>query len=305
MGEDYYRVLGTSRGASDSELKKAYRKLARELHPDRHPDNPQAEERFKRVNEAWEVLGDSTKRKLYDEFGESAAQFGWDPKKAAMYRQARQGGFGGFGGFGGNGDINLDDLMSMFGGGARPRRGADAQVTLRMSFEESILGKEVTIQVEGNTVNIRVPPGVEDGGRLRLRGRGGAGSQGAPPGDLIAHIRVASHAHIRRDGRNLCVDAPVTLGTALMGGSVVVKTLTGDVKVKVPPGTQPGQRTRIRGRGVPASGRKPAGHLVVTFTLSLPPFSEASEDQRGMIRNLETLYADPPSTMTPDSSEGS
>ena len=300
--KDLYEQLGVSRSASQAEIKKAYREMTRKFHPDKNPGNAEAEEKFKSASTAYEVLGDPDKRKLYDEFGEMSLTQGFDPQRARAYKQAQQqrytSGFGSpgmgaeFGGFGpGSGstffhdfgeakETNFDDLLSrLFGGGrvrqqARPRarRGFDITGDVEVSFLDALHGVTVPLRVESQedgsarTLDVKVPPGMPDGGKLRLRGQGGAGK---PPGDILLTVRVRPHPWLKRDGANLRMSLPVTALEAYRGGPVEVPTPFGPVSLKLPEGSQNGQTLRLRGRGVKQPGKEP-GDLLVTLDVRMP-----------------------------------
>lgn len=297
---DFYKTLGVSRDASPEDIKKAYRRLARELHPDRNPEDEQAEERFKDVSAAYAVLSDPDKRKLYDEFGEVGLREGFDPD---AYRTATQG-FGGAGGvdfgdlFGaaargrGRGgatqfEFNLEDLFGMGGPGpgayARaPRRGADLESEITVDFRDAVLGatKELNLRsTEGErTLKVRIPPGVHNEGKIRLRGQGGQGAQGGPPGDLVLTVRVRKHPYFSMKGKQLHVKVPVTPLEAYSGAKVSVPTPEGNVQLTVPAGSQNGTKLRLRGKGVAPKG-KPRGDLIAHIEVVLPEGrSEAVED---------------------------
>jgi len=279
--------LGVPRDASQDAIKKAYRKLARENHPDVHPGDKRAEERFKEASEAYEVLSDVEKRKLYDEFGEAALHPNFDPEAA---RQAFRGFGGGGGGFGAgpSGFTDLGDLFGdLFGMGGRggaargfARRGRDLETTLQLSFLEAAQGGEHHITVERPTASggitrervvVRIPAGVADGGRVRLAGKGGEGVGGGPPGDLYAVIRVGKHPLFKREGRDLHLDLPVSISEAVLGAQIEVPTLEGKVTLTIPPGTDSGKRLRLRGKGI--ADPKPtgkSGDLYVTIQIMVP-----------------------------------
>jgi DnaJ-class molecular chaperone len=291
--KDLYRTLGVSRDASEDAIKKAYRKIARDNHPDVNPGDHKAEERFKMASEAYEILSDASKRKNYDDFGEAAMNPNFDAEKARAFG----GGFGGGGGspFGGGGfqggPGGMGDLGDIFGdlfggGGGRrggqrfARKGQDLETTLQLGFEEAAEGGERQIAVNRpradgtasrETVLIRIPPGVGDGGKIRLPGKGGEGMGGGPAGDLFAHIRVGKHPFFTREGRNLYVDVPISVGEAVLGAKVEVPTLKGQVTLTIPPETDSGTKLRLRGKGIPnpKKGAEP-GDLYVTVQISVP-----------------------------------
>lgn len=284
--KDPYALLGVARDADAGSIRKAYRKLARELHPDVNPDDPVAEERFKQVSEAYSVLSDEAKRSAYDEFGEIAFDPNFDAAKARQAGAAYGGGFPGSGGgasFGG-----LDDLFSNLfsrGGERGPgaysirRAGVDLEAELELEFVEAALGGEKRLTIgrptaaggtKQESVTVRIPPGVADGGRIRLRGKGGESTGGGPPGDLFARIHVRPHPVFRREGRDLHVDIPITVREAILGAKVEVPTLTGRATVSIPAGTDGGARLRLRGKGIPKTSRGPAGDMFVNVQIKVP-----------------------------------
>jgi curved DNA-binding protein len=303
--KDLYQSLGVERSASQDEIKKAYRALTRQFHPDKNPGDKSAEERFKEVSQAYEVLGDEQKRGLYDEFGEMSLTQGFDPERARAYQRARSQGYGGFpgggGGFPGGGyqsyhfsdlgdarETSFDDLLSrLFGGGRidggdifgrggfssgpQSRRGQDIHGAIQVTLMDSLLGVTVPLRVEdrsggARTLDVRVPEGITDGGKLRLREQGGPGS---PPGDIILTVEVLPGKNLERDGTNLRMKLPVTALEAYRGGPIDVPTPWGPVTMKLPPGTQNGQTLRVRDKGVRIRGEA-RGHLLVTVDIRMP-----------------------------------
>ncbi|HET7826993.1 MAG TPA: DnaJ C-terminal domain-containing protein [Anaeromyxobacter sp.] len=310
---DLYEILGVSRTASLEEIKKAYRKLAKQYHPDVNPGNKAAEEKFKEVTAAFEVLSDEKRRKLYDEFGPDALRTGFDEKKAEEYRRwkrqgAPQGGmpfdFGDFETVN-VGDFGAFDFGSifgdLFGGGGnvrtRVRRGpvrqagADAQARLEITLREAVVGSERDVRIDGRTLRVKIPPGVTDGSQIRLAGQGGPGSHGGPAGDLFLEVRIREHPHVRVDGKDLHVDLPVTIPEAVNGAEVRLPTFEGPVSLRVPKGAQNGTRLRLRGKGLPDLKGGPRGDLYATVQLVLPPESDAL---RKAARALEDLYTGDP-----------
>ncbi|AKJ93868.1 cytochrome C biogenesis protein [Thioalkalivibrio versutus] len=286
--KDYYKILGVSRDASQDEIKKSYRKLARKYHPDVSKD-PDAETRIKEVNEAYEALGDAEKRKAYDQLGSNWRQGqdfrpppGWDGR--AQYGGARGGAdAGGF----------SDFFDSIFGGGGmgggRRRggagfnmRGADREGRVDISLDQALKGTEVSVQdAEGRVQRVRIPAGAKDGSRLRVRGQGdpGVGSGGA--GDLLLEIRVKPDNRYTLDGRNLYRDIPITPWEAALGATIEVPTPHGWVNLKVPAGTQSGKQMRLKGKGLPG---KPPGDLYLKLLVQVPPEDEAGDWYRKMAK---------------------
>jgi curved DNA-binding protein len=295
---DLYEVLGVSRGASSEEIKKAYRKLAAKLHPDKNPGNRRAEERFKEVNRAHQVLSDPKKRVLYDEFGEDALREGFDPDLVRAYRRGGGGRRVRFGepgdfpeagfsteGFGGLGDLFGELFRSRDRGGRRGvRRGADVASEVTVDFVSAIRGAELKLKLQdgGEAVTVRVPPGADDGDKVRVPGQGAPGFVGGPPGDLIIAIRVLPHRHFKRDGIDLTLDLPVTVGEAYHGAHVQVPTPSGNVTLTVPKRAQSGQVVRLKGKGV--RRKDSVGDLYVRFLVMLP-----DGDQPEIAEAVETL----------------
>jgi DnaJ-class molecular chaperone len=285
---DYYQRLGLSRQASAEEIKKAYRKLAKQYHPDVNPGDKAAEEKFKHVTEAFEILSDANKRKLYDEFGDDAAKLGWDEKKAAQYRAYRSGGPGGGGGmppggfnfdFQGGGPVDFESIFGeMFNqatgrrGGRRagPRAGGDLVTSLTISLEDAVLGATRTLNVNGNRLEVRIPAGVESGSRVRLAGQGEPGDRGGPPGDLFVDLEVATHPLVRREGRDLYLDLPVTLKEAMYGAELKVPVFGGSGTVTLKPGSQSGSKLRLRGKGVPGLRGDAPGDFYLVVQVKVP-----------------------------------
>lgn len=291
MAEDFYSVLGVAKNAEADAIKKAYRKLARDLHPDKNPGNKDAETRFKKVNRAYETLSDASKRALYDEFGEDALREGFDVEKARAYKQWGAGGGGGGNPFGGGfrgraHQVNLEDLFGGNAGGAdfgdlfgRPNRtrsrgpikGEDQEQELTVDFDTAVKGTTLQLRHPGatETVTVRIPPGADDGSRVRIPGQGGRSPNGGPSGDLVLVIHVTPHPLFRREGDDLHIDVPIQVSEAIKGGKVKVPTFEGAVVVKVPPGTQSGGVLRVKGKGVERKNR-PKGDLYVHFQVHIP-----------------------------------
>jgi curved DNA-binding protein len=300
---DYYDVLGVSRGASQDEIQRAYRKLARTYHPDLNSD-PAAEERFKEISEAYAVLSDPQTRQRYDAFGPDFRQAP-DDVDPDTWRRARAGaGTGARGRPGGRtvyttgdpGDlgIDLDDLLGgLFGGRGRgrgPIPGADQEAEIPLTVEEAYHGVRRTITIEGidgpRTLDVTIPPGVISGQRIRLAGQGGRGSEGAPSGDLYLLVRIAPHPRYRVEGRNLHVTLPLAPWEAALGTSVVISTPDGEAKVTVPAGTSSGRRLRLAGRGLPNPRGKP-GDLLAEVQVMVPP--RLSRKERDLFEQLAAV----------------
>jgi curved DNA-binding protein len=293
---DLYAELGLKKGATKEEIKKAYRKLARELHPDRNPNNAKAEERFKRVAYANDILSDERKRVLYDEFGEVGLREGFDADAARAMRARPRGPVGGPGGYGfedmfagaqrGRRSGFGGTLEDLFGGGidelfgrgigGRPTTGmpkaADQESQIEVSFEEAYAGVEkdltITEGTQQRSIRVRIPAGVESGGKVRLRGQGSQAG-GAAAGDLVLVVKVGEHKYFRREGQDLHLEVPVTIGEAWRGASIKVPTPDGEVSLKLPARVQSGGKLRLKAKGMPKreGGR---GDLFAHVQIRLP-----------------------------------
>jgi len=292
---DFYQILGVPRTASQDEIQRAYRKLARANHPDVNKD-PAAEERFKDISEAYDVLSDPQTRRRYDAFGPDFRQVpeDVDPETWRRARAGAQAGAGagraGRGGgsrfsYGAGGDIDVDDLLGgLFGGragrGWGPVPGADQEAEIELSIEDAYRGGRRSISLAGpdgaRTLDVTIPPGVTDGQRIRLAGQGGSGGDGARPGDLYLVVRIAPHPSYRLEGRDLYVELRLAPWEAALGTSVAVATPGGEAKVTVPGGTSSGRRLRLRGRGVPNPRGKP-GDLFAEAKIMVPPRPSKAE----------------------------
>ncbi len=307
---DLYEILGVSRGAKTDEIKKAYRRLAKKYHPDVNPGNKPAEEKFKEVTAAFEVLSDEKRRKLYDEFGADALRTGFDEKRAEEYRRWRRQGapqgampfdFGDFATVN-VGDYGNFDFGSIFGeifGGERargrrgpmPTPGQDVLARIEISLGDAVLGVERDVRVDGRTLRVKVPKGVGDGARIRLAGQGAPGAHGGAAGDLFLEVNLREHPHVRREGKDLFVDLPVTVPEAVHGAEVRLPTFEGPVSLRVPKGAQSGTRLRLRSKGMPDLHGGPRGDLYAIVQVVLP---EDSEALRKAARSLEDLYEGDP-----------
>lgn len=293
MAGDPYKELGVARGASQDEIKKAFRKLAKELHPDKNPGNHDADERFKRITAAFDLLGDAEKRVKFDR-GEI------DADGREQFRGFQ--GAGGRGGPGGNPfgqggarpgfeNIDLDELFGgMFGGAGRPGarpgpppKGQDVRATLEISLEDSISGQTRRIQFsDGRTLDVAIPKGASDGQTIRLRGQGAPG-RGGPAGDALIELKIAPHPVFTRDGADLTMDQPVSLVDAVLGGKIPVRTPEGTVSMTIPKGSNSGKVLRLKGRGAFADGRR--GDLLAKLMIQLPEpedpaLTKLAQDQR-------------------------
>ena len=353
--QDYYQTLGISKGASDDEIKKAYRKMAKKYHPDLNKDNPEAEAKFKEVSEANEVLSDPQKKATYDQYGHAA------------FEQGMGGGGAGFGGFGGGAGfgMDMDDILSSFFGGQSrgsqrrgPQRGNDVQTHMSITFEEAFFGvkKDITLPLreecdtchgsgakpgtqpeqcrnchgggvetvtqqtmfgamrtqrtcsvcrghgqvvqspcsscrgqgkvkKSKTIEVAVPAGIDNGQTIRLGGRGEPGEPGAPSGDLLINISVSHHANFERKGSNIYVTIPVSMVQATLGGELSIPTMNGIDKYTLKPGTQPGERVTLRGKGFPSvRNAKAFGDMIFTIDIQIP--TKLSERQKELLREF-------------------
>ena len=263
--KDLYKILGVSKSDDATAIKKAYRKLAKDLHPDKTKGDKKLEDRFKEVSEAYEVLSDDKKRAEYQEMRE-AFTTGRMPRGG---QQSQSGGFSGgnFEDIFGGGSQN-DIFSALFGGGNRaPRKGQDLQTETTISFRDSIFGREINLRVNDQTITTRVPAGIKDGAKIKLKGRGASSSVG--PGDLFIIIHVTKHPVFVRDGNNLAMTLPVTFTEAALGADIAVPTLSGeDVTVRLAPGTQNGKVLRVKGRGVAKDFQ--TGDLLITVEVHVP-----------------------------------
>lgn len=303
MARDLYSVLGVPKTADEEAIKKAYRKLAVKFHPDKAPGKAN-EAKFKEINQAYDVLGDSKKRALYDEFGEVSLSQGFDVERARAMRDfGGRGGFRGnpFGGGGGQGfEVNLEDLLGgrggmgdIFGGGMRGarrgvRKGEDIESPVTIDFVSAVKGTELHLESpDGEEVTVRIPAGADEGNRLRVPGHGGPGH---PRGDLFLIIHVTPHPLFRREGDDLLLDVPITPHEAYRGGKARVPTPDGDVTLKIPPHAQSGQLIRLRGKGVHRKGKDP-GDMYVKLMVMLP--HDESPEIAAAIETLEKHVTDP------------
>jgi curved DNA-binding protein len=310
MAEDYYQILGVEKGAGAEEIKKAYRKLALKYHPDRNPGNREAEEKFKKISEAYAVLNDPKKRKEYDSFG--SEQFSQRFSQEEIFRDFDLGqilrdlGFGGLGGdprfrgAGRQGSYTFrggDPFADLFGRRAQeyhqphPSKGEDLQYNLSVTLDESVFGAEKKLALQRDhrvdEISVKIPPGINTGKRLRLSGKGEEGVHGGPPGDLYLHITVQPHPVFAREGNDITVEKSISFTQAVLGASIDVSTLDGTVKrIKIPAGTQNNTRIRMKGYGVPAlkGGGSAKGDQYVKISIEVP--RKITERQMSLIRKL-------------------
>jgi len=292
--KDYYKTLGVSKTASASDIKRAYRKLAREHHPDRHSGDKKAEDRIKEINEAYEVLGDPEKRRKYDQLGSRYQEWqrmGGDPRG---FNWGRSG-------------TRVEDLGDLFGGGfsdfftsifgGEPTRGRRAGVRMRgqdveqnveVSLEEAYRGAKLTFEKNGKSLEVKIPVGVKTGSKVRVAGEGGAGLGDAPSGDLYLVIQVRPHERFKRESDDLILEMPIDLYTAVLGGEALIPTLDGTLSLKIPPETQDGRTFKLRGQGMPQL-RDPQtrGDLLVKVHVRIP--QNLSPDEKKLFAELARL----------------
>lgn len=299
MDEDYYKILEVTRDASQADIQRAYRDLARKYHPDMNPDDDQAKERFQRVQQAYDVLGDAEKREMYDRYGSSFHTAGGGPRGGGPYQYgAPEGGFGDFDFgqiFGDRDSEGFADIFRQFTGGqtqgrrGRPRKGADLHHAIDIPFQTAIVGGEAAVTVrrpggKTETISVRIPAGIEDGKKIRLRGQGEASPSGGKPGDILIQIRVAPHPFYCRRGNDLAVTVPVTLAEAALGAKIDVPTPQGTIALTIPPQTSGGRRLRVKGHGVaPAKG--PQGDLYAEVRIVMP--KQLDDESKRQIREID------------------
>ena len=277
MADDPYKILGVKKEASADEIRSAYRKLAKKHHPDLNPGNKAAEETFKSISGAYDLLSDAEKRGKYDR-GEIDAS-GAERPQAQSWRQYAEAGPGeryAYSGAGGGADF--EDLFgNIFNQRPRgPAKGRDRQYSLELGFLEAVSGatRRITLP-DGGTLDVKIPPGTEEGDILRLRGKGDPGAKGGPDGDALIEIHVAPHKFYRRLGRNIHMEVPVSMKEAVLGAKITLPTPAGDVAMTIRPGTESGTEMRLRGRGVPAHGKHEAGDLHVKLNVVIGPADAA------------------------------
>lgn len=303
LEKDFYQVLGVAKDASDADIKKTYRKLARKYHPDSNPGDAAAEAKFKEISEAYAVLSDKEQRAEYDQIramGAGGARFTAGGGGAGGFEDIFGGMFGGGGrgganysfqqgGFPQGGSQNFEDIFGMFGGGAPrgPQPGRDVHASTTLDFETAVNGKTVTLQAPSGQVKVKIPAGVADGQKIKVRGKGEASPNGGPAGDIILTVSVRKHPVFERDGQNLRLKLPVTFSEAALGATVEVPTLGGDpVRLKVQPGTPSGRVLRVKGRGVKSS--KGTGDLLAEVQVVVPShLSDRAKEALEAFRDVE------------------
>jgi curved DNA-binding protein len=285
--KDYYKILGVERGASEDEIKKAYRKLARKYHPDVSKE-ANAKERFQEASEAYETLRDKEKRAAYDNLGRYDAGQDFRPSQDWYQRFGERGGSSTFD------DLDLSDLFETlgmrrgrgFGGRKVPIPGEDYAVSVRLTLEEALRGTEREFQIGERRIHARIPKGATDAERLKLRGKGGPGANGGPAGDLYLHISLEAHPLFKVSGHDIELEVPLAPWEAALGAQVEVPTLEARVSMKIPAGSRAGQRLRLAGKGLPLP-RGGAGDLYAVLTISFPP--SPSEQEKKLYEELRHI----------------
>jgi curved DNA-binding protein len=311
--KDYYKTLGVAKDAKPEEIKKIYRKLARQYHPDLNPGNKASEEKFKEINEAYEVLSDPAKRQKYDQFGSQWQQytgsggrpqdFNWDPwtsrsggqtSNRTVTQEDLEQMFGGMGGFSDFFETLFGNLGRQSGGAtqprsARPARGQDAEQAVQISLQDALHGTTLSLEWEGGRrIEAKIPPGVKTGSRIRLSGQGPAGRAGGTAGDLYLKVEVLPHPSFTREGDDLKTTATVDLYAAILGGTIQVPALEKSVELTIPPETANGKVFRLRGLGMPnLKNPQERGNLYVTVQVQLP--RNLSQQERELFQKLREL----------------
>ncbi len=285
---DYYKILEIDKTASAEDIKKGYRKLARKLHPDLNPNDKEAHKKFQQINEANEVLSDPEKRKKYDQYGKDwqhAEHFEQQHKGQHRQQHSADQDF--------SGDSDFSSFFeSMFGGSTRHTqakfRGQDFNAELHLSLTDAMATHQQTLAVNGKNIRITISAGIENGQVIKLKGYGAAGVNGGPAGDLYITFQIASHPQFKRSGNDLHTTASLDLYTAMLGGETTIDTLSGKVKMKVSPETQPGTKVRLKGKGFPVYKQEgQSGDLYVTYEVKLP--TNITEKQRALFTELSQL----------------
>jgi curved DNA-binding protein len=313
--KDYYKILGVRKNASDKEIKKVYKQLAIKYHPDKNPDDQAAEEKFKEINEAYEVLGDPEKRKKYDKLGANweayqqsggagfdRSQFGGGPSGGGRQTYYFEGDPSEFFRQGGRSRSGFSDFFeAFFGGGGfeqafgqefrqgRPQpAGRDVQAELPITLEEAYHGASKVFEIGGQKLRIRIKPGAYEGQKLKLKGKGQPAPGGSAPGDLYLILRIQPHPNVERRGDNLIREHTIDLFTAVLGGKTTIPTLTGPVTITIKAGTSPGQTLRLRGKGMPRRNNPKAhGDLLVKVDVSIP--KNLTDEERGIFEQLRDI----------------
>ena len=284
---DYYKILGIDKKASEEDIKKAYRKLARKLHPDLNPNDKDAQKKFQQINEANQVLSDPEKRKKYDEHGKDWQHAEHFEQQRQSQQQSR---YAGSQQFSGDSDGDFSSFFeSMFGGQARSSqtkfRGQDYNAELKLNLIDALETHQQTLTVNGKNIRITIPAGIEDGQVIKLKGYGAPGANNGPAGDLFITFSIANNTLFKRTGDDLHTTVSIDLYTAVLGGEITIDLLKGKVKLTVTPETQPGTKVRLKGKGFPVYKKEGgAGDLYVTYDVKLP--TKLTEQQKVLFNEL-------------------
>ncbi len=287
---DYYKILGIEKNATDDDIKKAYRKLARKLHPDLNPHDKDAHKKFQQINEANEVLSDPGKRKKYDQYGKDWQHADQFEQQRQSQRQSRHAGGQPFS-EGSEGDFS-SFFESLFGGSGQSRqprfRGQDYNAELKLTLPDIMETHQQTLTVNNKNVRITIPEGIENGQVIKLKEYGAPGANGGPAGDLYITFSIAAHPRFKRSGNDLLTNATIDLYTAVLGGETTIDTLKGKVKLKVNPETQNGTKIRLKGKGVPVYKKEgESGDLYVTYEVKIP--THLTPEQKALFTELSKL----------------
>jgi curved DNA-binding protein len=296
---DYYKILEVDKSASEADIKKAYRKLARKYHPDLNPNDKEAERKFKELNEANEVLSNPENRKKYDQHGENW-EHGEEYEKARQQQQQYQGrgqqdGFGSFGGSGFGGGDYSDFFESMFGGGAQRGggrttafKGQDLNAELHLDLKDVYTTHKRTLTINGKNIRLTIPAGVENGQVIKISGQGGEGANGGPKGDLYLTFSIENHTNFKLDKHNLYSTVEINLYTAILGGEITANTFDGKVKLTVKPGTQNGTKVKLKGKGFPIYKKEGEfGDLYISYQVMIP--TNLTEKEKELFTELSKL----------------
>jgi len=285
--KDYYEILGISRNATEEDVKKAYRNLARKYHPDLHPGNKEIEARFKEINEAYEVLKDPKKREQYNRFGSAVFEPGFEGARTYTYTTG--------------GPVNFEDLgfdiggiEDIFGdifGRTRAKRGTvkgeDVEYILEIGFEQAIRGTEVRLTINGDKLTVKIPSGVKDGSRVRVAGKGKPGMLGGTRGDLYIITKIKPHPYFKREEDDIYLEAPVTITEAVLGAKIHIPTIDGKALLVIPPGTHSGQKLRLKGKGVPHIKDRGRGDQYVIIKIIAP--KDLDQRSKGLLEEFQKL----------------
>ncbi len=293
---DYYKILGIKKNATDKEVKKAYRKLARKYHPDLNPDDKEAEEKFKEINEANEVLSNAENRKKYDKYGKDwkhGEEYEKAKQQQQQYQQQQQRYSGADSGYS---DQDFSDYFSsMFGGrrgassqGGRTFRGQDLNAELHLDLKDVYESQKQVLTINDKKIRLTIPAGVENGQVIKIKGRGGKGVNGGPNGDLYIKFSIKNDTKFKREGNNLYASVDLDLYTAVLGGEVTVDTFNGQVKLKVAPGTPNGTKVKLKGKGFPVYKKdNQFGDLIITYQIKIP--TALSDEEKALFTELQKL----------------